>query len=334
MSERRITMTRRRAVAAMAAVGLALCGTAQAQSETTRYPAQPIKWIVPYAPGGGSDMIARLVSTAMRESLGQPLLVDNRPGAGTIIGTQAMMAAAPDGYTVSSADIGTLAFNPTLYAKLPYEPQRSFTYIGGLSRNSFVLAVRKGLPVNTLREFLSLAAKSPDTITFASAGAGSPHHVAMEMFQQTAQIKLLHVAYRGGAPALQDLISGQVDAMMLDIPGGLAHIKSGSIKVLGVAMPERFAPLPQIPTLAEGGVSGFSAYSWQGLLGPAGLPASVVQTLNAELTKSLRSNAVKAKLEEIGVEPMPLSPEKFQEHVRKELLRWGPVITAANIRLD
>lgn len=310
---------------------LALLTTA---ASAQAFPSQPLRWIVPYPAGGGSDVIARTVSASMKDALGQSIIVDNRPGAGTIIGTQALLASLPDGYTVSTADVGTLAYNPSLYTKLPYDVSKSFSYVGGLGRVGFVLVTRLGLPVNSVKEFLALAQREPGKLTFASAGPGSPHHVSMELLQQLGKIKLVHIPYKGGAPALQDLLAGQVDAMMLDVAGGLSSMKAGKVKLLGVATPARLAQLPDVPTMEEAGMPGFIAYSWQGLLAPADAPPVAVKRLSMDLRKALADQTVRRRLEEFGVEPMPMSPEEFAAHAKAELRRWAPVIKAADIKLD
>lgn len=317
--------------AALLVAGAALAAPAAAQQA---YPAQPIRWIVPYPAGGGSDVTARTVSAGMRTPLGQPIVIDNRPGAGTIIGAEAVTTAKPDGYTVGTADSGTLAFNPSLYAKLPYDPLKSFAYVGGIARMPLVLVVNPSVPVASLKEFVAYAEKRPDTLTYASAGAGSPHHVAMELLQQQLKVRLTHVPYKGAAPAVQDLLAGQVDAMLLDLPGGMAHMKAGKLKLLAVAMPQRVAMLPDVPTMTEAGAPGFVAFAWQGLVAPAGTPQPVVERLNRELVRALADPEVREKLANLGVEPMPTTPGEFADYVRAEVSRWAPVIRAAGIRLD
>lgn len=324
-------ISRRRATGVLLAT-LATAGRVQAQAQ--KFPSQPLKWIVPYPAGGGSDMIARLVASAMKDSFGQPILIDNRPGAGTIIGMQALLASPADGYTVSTADIATLAYNPSLYSKLPYDVSKSFSFVGGLGRNSFVLVARPNLAVSSFKEFIALARREPGKITFASAGLGSPHHVSMELLQQMTKIKLTHVAYKGGAPAMQDVLAGQVDVMMLDITGGLSNIKAGKLIILGAASSGRLALLPDVPTIEEQGLPGFSAYSWQAMLAPANTPVQVVKRLNADLSRALSDPSVRRRLEELGVEPIPMSPAAIESHAKAELHRWAPVIKTADIKLD
>jgi tripartite-type tricarboxylate transporter receptor subunit TctC len=317
-------------LAAACCLGLSLAAPAAAQD----FPSQLIKWIVPYSAGGGSDVTARVVSNTMKDSLGQNIIIENKPGGGTIVGMQSLLTAKADGYTVATADSGTLAYNPSLYASLPYDIDKSFSYVGGLARMPLVLVTRQDLEVGSLADLLALARKQPGKLTYASAGAGSPHHVAMEMFQQETGTKLIHIPYKGAAPAVQDLLSGQVDLMMLDMPGGIAHMKGGKLRLLAVAMPERVQQLPDVPTMAEAGLAGFVAFAWQGLVAPAGTPPEALRRLDADLRKALESPAVRDKLTELGTVPMPMSGEEFGRYARSERDRWAKVIKAAGIKLD
>ncbi|WP_198971827.1 Bug family tripartite tricarboxylate transporter substrate binding protein [Xylophilus sp. ASV27] len=311
---------------------LATCLGAQAQPPA--YPQQPVRWIVPYAPGGTTDVIARGLAVKMGQDLGQPVIIDNKPGAASIIGATFIARSAPDGYTVGTADSGTLAFNPAMYSSLTYNAEKDFTPIGGLGRMPLVLAVHPSFPARNVQEFLAQARKTPGQVSSASSGPGSPLHVALELFKQRTQTDILHVAYKGSAPALQDLMAGQVNAMFVDLPPSLSAIKAGKIRVLAVATPQRLALLPDVPTMAEAGVPGFEAYAWQGFVGPAKLPAPVVARLNKDLVAALRHPETRAKLEELGIEPMPMSPQEFADFTRSEQKLWSGVIRAANIRLD
>ncbi len=293
-----------------------------------------VRWIVPYSAGGGSDVTARVVGEAIKLELGDTFIVDNKPGGGTIIGMQSLLSSAADGATVATADSGTLAFNPHLYNKLPYKPDTSFTYVGGLARIPLVLVTRPGLNVHSVKDLLALARSQPGKFTYASAGPGSPHHIAMEMFQQQVGVKFLHVPYKGAAPAVQDLLGGQVDLMMLDTAGGLPIMKAGKVVMLAAAMPKRLPQIPQVPTMSEAGVSDFVAFAWQGLVAPAGVPAPAVERLDAALRKALASPQVRGRLEELGVEPMPMAGKQFKDYALTEEQRWGRVITTAGVKLD
>ena len=297
-------------------------------------PGVPVRWIVPYPAGGGADVVARIISHEMQKALGQPLVIDNRPGGGTRIGMGVLAAAPADGYTMATADVATLAFNPALYSRLPYDPRGSFAYVGGLARTPFVLAVRQGLGVNSVKELIELARSQPGRLSYASAGPGSPHHIAMEMLQQRAQVRLNHIPYKGGAPALQDLMAGQVDVMMLDLPGLLANKGTRRFRTLGVALPARHALLPEVPTLDEAGLAGVVAYSWQVLLVRADTSRQAVDSLARALASAVAQPAVRERLSNAGADLLPLTPAQAAELVEAEIRKWTPVIRAANIQLD
>ncbi|WP_406625936.1 Bug family tripartite tricarboxylate transporter substrate binding protein [Acidovorax sp. SDU_ACID1] len=310
-----------------------LAGSMGAHAQSP-YPSQPVKWIVPYAPGGTTDVIARNLATRMGQDMGQPVIVDNKPGAASIIGATFIARSQPDGYTVGTADSGTLAFNPAMYATLTYDAAKDFTYIGGLGKMPLVLAVAPNFPAKNMQELLALVKKSPGSISSASSGPGSPLHVALELFKQRTGTDMMHVPYKGSAPALQDLMAGQVQTMFVDLPPSLSMIKGGKIRVLAVATPQRLSILPDVPTMAEAGVPGFEAYAWQGFVGPAKLPEAVVGKLNARLVAALKHPEMRARLEELGIQPMPMTPAEFTDFVRSEQKLWSGVIKAANIRLD
>ncbi|APX77571.1 Argininosuccinate lyase [Achromobacter insolitus] len=313
---------------ALAALSLA-AGTAAAQS----WPAQPIRWIVPYPAGGGTDVVARTVASGLEKPLGQTIVVENRPGAATIIGATAIAQAEANGYMVGTADSGTLAFNPSLYAKLSYDPSK-FTYIGGIAKFPLLLAVNVNSPFKTVDDVLQAAKKEPGKLSAASAGAGSPHHLALELFKQRTNANVLHVPYKGAAPAVQDLLGGQVDLMFIDLASGLPNVKAGKLRVLAAATPERVAALPDVPTMAEQGVPNFTAYAWQGLVGPAGLPEPVVKKLATDLEATLKSPAVSQKILDMGVIPMPLSSQEFKAYAEQERAAWADVIKKAGIKLE
>ncbi len=305
-----------------------------AHAQNGAFPSQPVKWVVPYAPGGTTDVIARNLATRMGQDLGQPVVVDNKPGAASIIGATFIARSQPDGYTVGTADSGTLAFNPAMYASLSYDAGKDFTFIGGLGKMPLVLAVAPNFPAKNVQELLALVKKSPGSVSSASSGPGSPLHVALELFKQRTGTDLMHVPYKGSAPALQDLMAGQVQTMFVDLPPSLSMIKGGKIRVLAVATPQRLSILPDVPTMAEAGVPGFEAYAWQGFVGPAKLPDAVVQRLNKDLVAALKHPEMRARLEELGIQPMPMAPAQFGEFVRSEQKLWSGVIKAANIHLD
>lgn len=314
---------------------LALAALSRAATAATAqsWPTQPVRWIVPYPAGGGADVVARTVASGIEKPLGQTIVVENRPGAATIIGATAISQAEPSGYVIGTADSGTLAYNPTLYAKLAYDPSK-FTYIGGIAKFPLLLAVNVNSPYKTVDDVIQAAKKEPGKLTAASAGAGSPHHLALELFKQRTGANLLHVPYKGAAPAIQDLLGGQVDVMFIDLAAGLPNVKAGKLRVLAAATPERVAVLPDTPTMAEQGVSDFTAYAWQGLVAPGGLPEPVVKKLSAELDAALKSPAVSQKMLDMGVIPMPLSAQEFKAYADKERTAWAEVIKKANIKLE
>ncbi|GAA4405505.1 ABC transporter substrate-binding protein [Advenella faeciporci] len=311
----------------LTAVGVS--GVAQAA-----WPEQPIRWVVPYPAGGGTDVIARTVAINLEKHLGKPLVIENRPGGGTSIGATAVANADPTGYVLGTADSGTLAFNPSLYKQLTYDPAK-FTYLGGLARFPLVLAVPANSPYQKLEDLLEAARKEPGKLSASSAGAGSPHHLALERFKQLTNTDILHVPYRGAAPALQDLIGGRVDLMFADLGSGLPNIKAGKVRVLAVAVPERLANvLPDVPTMNEVGVDGFVAYAWQGLVGPGGLPQEVVEKVSADLLATLKDPEVSEKINAMGIETMPMTAGQFKAYSDKEREEWAKVIQAGNITLD
>ena len=316
---------------------LAACAATAAAPWTradTGYPSQPIRWVVPYPAGGGTDVLARTVAEAMRGGLGQQIVVDNRPGASTNIGSQIVATAKPDGYTVMSADNALLAYNEHLYRWLPFHPDKDFTYIGGLSRFPLVLVVNPAFAAQTFQDFLAYVKAHPGQVNYASPGNGSPHHLAMELFKHRTQTFLTHIPYRGAAPAVQDVMGGQVPCMFLDLAAGLPVIQSGKVRALAIGAARRAAALPHVPTLAEVGVADAEVYAFQGLLGPAGLPPAITARLNAALNQALAAPEVVERMRAFGMEPLAGTPEQFHALARAEARRWGPVIAATGVKLD
>lgn len=315
-------------------------GTAQAQSAPApssqgapAWPTQPVKWVVPYAPGGTTDVIARQLAVQMGKDLGQPVVVDNRPGAASIIGATLIARAPADGYTLGTADSGTLAFNPAMYARLSYDAGKDFSYIGGLGRMPLVLAVHPSFPAKNVQEFLAMARKEPGGISSASSGPGSPLHVALELFKQRTGTQILHVAYKGSAPALQDLMAGQIQSMFVDLPPSISAIRAGKLRVLAVATPQRLPILPDVPTMAEAGVPGFSVESWQGYFAPAGTPAPIVAKINRDLQTVLQAPDVRAQLEHMGFKVAGGSPADLGQSLQSERPRYARAIQSAGLSL-
>ena len=322
-------MERRQLLAAAAAAVAAPWARAE-----SGYPSQPLRWVVPYPAGGGTDVLARTVAEAMRQTLGQQIVVDNRPGAATNIGGQLVATAKPDGYTVMSADNAILAYNEHLFSKLPFSPEKDFTYVGGISRFPLLLVVNPAFEAQTVKDFLAYARAHPGKLNYASPGNGSPHHLAMEMFKSRTKTFLTHIPYRGAAPALQDVMGGQVPCMFLDLAAGLPVIQSSKVRALAIGSARRVAALPHLPTLAEAGVADTEVFAFQGLLGPAGLPPAITQRLNADLNKALAAPAVAKRMQDFGMESLAGTPEQFHAMARAEATRWGLIIEAAGVRLD
>jgi tripartite-type tricarboxylate transporter receptor subunit TctC len=314
------------------AVSLIFCASS---TLAQTYPAKPIRLIVPYPPGGGTDFFARLVGAKMSEHIGQPIVVENRPGAATIIGAEAAAKAPADGYTLLLADSTTLAVNPSLYRKLPYDPQKDFAPISLTARFAMLLVVNPTLDKSkTVRELVDEAKAAPGKINFASVGAGTTHHLAMELFMQRTGIKLNHIPYKGAAPAVQDLVGGQVPVMFLDLAAGGPQIRAGKIRALAVASPKRITPLPDVPTVAESGVPGFEAWAWQGLVAPAGTPREALEKVRAQYSKAVADAGVRQKLTEAGVEPLTSSPEELAGYIKSETAKWASVIKDGNIKVE
>ena len=325
-------MQRRTLLSALAAAGATTAAPwAAAQSA---WPDQPLRWVVPYPAGGGTDVLARTVAEAMRQTLGQQIVVDNRPGASTNVGGQMVATAKPDGYTFMSADNAILAYNEHLFTKLPFNPEKDFTYVGGISRFPLALVVHPALEAKTVKEFLAYARANPGKLNYASPGNGSPHHLAMEMFKNRTKTFLTHIPYRGAAPALQDVMGGQVPCMFLDLAAGLPVITSGKVRALAIGSAKRVAALPDVPTLAEAGVPNTEVFAFQGILAPAGLPAAITARLNGDLNKALLNPAVVKRMNDFGMEALPGTPEQFRAMARAESKRWGEIIKAAGVKLD
>ena len=303
----------------------------------TRVAAQndkPLEWIVGYVAGGGSDAVARTVADAMSQSLGRTIVVNNKPGAATNIAADYVAKSKDFGNVMLTADFATLAANPSLFSKLPYDPVKDFTPVGLLARFPLILVVGPGVPAKNFKEFVAWAKAQPDGVNYASAGAGSPHHLATELLRERTGLKLQHVPYRGAAPAVQDLIGGQVPFGMMDSASVLQHITSGKLRALGVASAARLKVMGDIPTLAEQGVTGFEAYAWQGLVVPSGTAPEVVAKLGKALQDALDSTRVKARFQTLALEALPGTPQQMASYAAAERERWGKLIKANNIHLD
>ena len=316
----------------LAALSLALSATmAIAQGN---FPAKPIKLIVPYPAGGGADLLARGVAQRLGDALGQPIVIDNRPGANGIIGTDAVAKAMPDGYTLLLGNVGPNAINQALYPKLPYDCVKDFAPIGQMATTAHVLAVHPSVPTQNVQELIALAKASPGKLTYASTGNGGSPHLAGELFDMLAGVKMTHVPYKGATPANTDLIGGQVTMAFNTLPPLLSHIKNGRVRALAVTTSKRASTLPGVPTLAEAGVPGYDVSTWYGLLAPAATPPQIVARLNAELNKLLQSPEMKSQMAEKGFEVETGTPAQFGSLISTEVVKWTKVAKAANVRID
>jgi tripartite-type tricarboxylate transporter receptor subunit TctC len=298
------------------------------------YPSSPIRLIVTFAPGGSSDVLARAVANAMSEGLGQPVVVENRPGAGGHIGAEAAARAQPDGYTVLFGTIGTHGIGPALHKNLRYDPVGDLAPVGMLHKLPNVLIIHPSIPANTLGELIEHARAKPSQLTFASAGNGSVSHLAGELLKAAAGIDIVHVPYRGGGAAMPDLLSGRVSMMLETIPNALPQVRSGTLRALGVTTPVRSAAAPDLPTFAEAGLRDFDVSSWTGLFVPAGTPRAVIDRLNAETVRIALRAAYLEQLKTMGTDAASSTPEAFGAFVRKEIANWTEVVKRSGTRLE
>lgn len=308
-------------------VFLGFCAAAIAQD----YPAKAVRWIVPFAAGGGGDIIIRTVAQKLGERLGQPVVVDNRAGAGGSLGTEIAARAPADGHTLLMANVAPMAINVSLYRKLPYDPVRDFSPITPLASFPNVLVVHPSLPVRSLSELIALARRRPGELTYASAGSGSTTHLAAEFFKAQAKLDLIHVPYKGGGPALIDVVAGQVTMYFGSMPASLPQIRSGRLRGLAVTSLQRSAAAPDLPTVAESGFPGFEAVTWIGAVAPAGVPSGIVNRLNRELVEIVRTPEVRNKLVAQGAEPLTATPEQFGAYIRSEIDKWAKVVRQSGI---
>jgi len=298
------------------------------------YPAKPIRWIVPYPAGAGADIVARTIGTQLAIDAGQPVIIENRAGGNTAIGAIEVARAPADGYTLLSADNGTLVFNPALYRNLSYNPSRDFAPVTLLGRLPMVLLVGPSSGVKDARAFIEDARAFPGKVSFASAGTGSPQHLAMELLERQARLEMVHVPYRGAAPALADVAGGQLPVMMCDLAAARRFIQSGKLRALAVAHPARLAQLPGVPTFAELGMPQVEAAALMGLVVPAGTPPEVVAQLQESVASAIHNPVVRRKLAEFGVEPVGDAPAQFAALLEGESARWHPLIRELNLSLD
>jgi tripartite-type tricarboxylate transporter receptor subunit TctC len=311
----------------------ALCLVA-AQALAQGYPAKPVRVIVPYPPGGGNDTLGRLFAAKLAERMGQPFVVENRPGAGAMIGTEAAARSAPDGYTLLLSSIATHALSPNLYARVPYDPVKDFAPITLLGIAPTVLVVASDLNAKSLQELIALAKAKPGALAYASGGNGTPPHINAEVFKSVAGVDLLHVAYKGGGAALVDLIAGRVHVMLDTAASAMPHVRAGKLRALAISGAKRSPEYPDLPTFAEAGLAQYDTNAWYSMHAPAGTPPEIVRRLNSELAAILKDPDILGRFKQLSTDPVGNSPEEFAAFVRAELDKYARIIKAAGIRLD
>ncbi len=318
-----------------AAIGALVAATSTRVALAQSYPIKPIRLIVPSAPGGGTDIAARLIAQGLTESLGQAVVVDNRGGAGGIAGvTVAAKLSAADGYTLVLGSNGHLSFASAVNPKLPYDPQKDLAPISLVANQPFVLAVSAAVPANSIREFVALAKSKPGAITYGSGGTGSASHLGVELFQFKAGITLLHVPYKGTGPAMSALMSGELQMLMAGLATVLPQAKSGKIRVLAVSGAQRSRMAPEVPTVAEAGVPGYDFNVWYGMMAPGGTPRPIINKLAGEIGRLLKAPAVLERFATAGLEPLSDTPDEFAALLQREIPEWHKIAKAANIRIE
>ena len=310
---------------------LAASVAALTEAHAQGYPSRPLRLIVPFPPGGSTDILARSLAQRLAENLAQPVVIDNRPGAGGSIGSEAAAKAAPDGYTIMMGHLGTLAVNAAIYKKLPYDPVKSFAPVSLMAIVPSVLVVNNALPVASAAELIAYAKKNPGKLAYGSAGSGSTSHLTTEYFKLATGTDILHVPYKGVGPMLTDLVSGQLSMGLNGAPAVMPHVVSGRLRALAVSSLTRLPSLPNVPTLDEAGVKGFEANGWYGIVAPAGTARDIVARLNAEIRRILQTPELRARLDAEGAIPAAGSPEEFAAFIAAEIARWGSVLKRAGI---
>jgi tripartite-type tricarboxylate transporter receptor subunit TctC len=312
----------------------ALIAAASFAAHAQTYPTKPIRLICPFPPGGAVDIASRAIAAEMSKTLGQPVTVENRPGAGGNVGGIEAARSAPDGYTLFMTTSGIQAINPALYKKMPFDPNKDLVPVAGLVSLSNVLVVHPSVKANSVADVLALVRANPGTITYASSGNGTSIHMSGEMFKHLTGTNIVHVPYKGSAPAVTDLLGGQVQMMFDNIPSALPHIKAGKLRALATTGAKRDPALPDLPTIAEAGVAGYESGVWFGLSVPAGTPKEIIAKLNAEAIKGTKSPDFAKRMTELGYVIMPTSPEQMADMIRAEIARWGPVVKASGATVD
>ncbi len=321
-------------VMATALIALLAASTPAWAQTSPAYPAKPIRLIVPFTPGGPTDILARTIGQKLTEAFGPQVIVDNRPGANGNIGAELVVKSPPDGYTLLLASAGILTVNPSQHSRLPFELTRDLAPVTLAASITNVLVVHPALPVKSVKDFIRLAQSRPGQLSYASSGTGSASHLAMELFKSTARVDILHVPYKGGAPGITDLMGGHVQVMLIGLPGALPPVKAGKLKALAVSNLRRSPAVPKLPTIAESGLPGFEVINWLGVLAPAGTPRDIITKLNQEIVKALRQPDIREKLVSQGFETIDGTPEQFAAYMKSETAKWAKVVKASGAKAD
>jgi tripartite-type tricarboxylate transporter receptor subunit TctC len=315
-------------------LGIAVVGICAGSVFAQQYPTKPVRLIVPYPPGGGTDIFARLVGAKLSETLGQPFVIEQRPGAAGVIGADAAAKSAPDGYTVVIGQASNLAINLSLMKKLPYDPVRDFAPITRIAMSPNLLVVHPSLPVRSIKDLVALARARPGAINYASAGNGSPGHLAAEYFKKVARIDVVHIPYKGAAPAMLDVIAGNVSYYFTSPVSAQPYVQAGRLRQIAVTSAKRFPPLPDVPSIAESGYRDIDMVAWWGLLAPAGTSADIINRLHAVTVKSLNAADLKERLASQGAMVYTDTPAEFAAYIKSEIANWGRVVNASGAHLD
>jgi tripartite-type tricarboxylate transporter receptor subunit TctC len=324
----------RRALIGASLAALVLGAAALPAAAQDKWPGKPITYVVPFPAGGTTDILARIVAQRLGPALGTSVVVENKPGAGGNIGSDYVAKSAPDGYTILGGTISSHAINASLYKNLPYDPLKSFAPITLIGTNANVLVVGANSPFKSVKDVIDAAKAKPGSISFASAGNGTSQHLSAELFKTLAKIDMVHIPYKGSAPAIQDVIGGQVPMMFDTTVVAAPFIESGRVRALAVTSSKRLPSLPNVPTMAEAGVPSYEIVSWQALFAPAGTPPAIVQRIHTEVAAILKQPEVQEKMAKLGVEPSGIPPQQFAAFQAAEIAKWAKVVKAANVKLD